>query len=152
MSPEAEAKGSIDFRPVRNLSLKRTSAGTLIVWLKFPTNLFSICVHSLVLDFKAIYLFFNYTVLISHNLFGTRESPYFPKKGEIRTFLGHFMAGIRFPLDHILVFILKYVDIPLCCYTPGSLGYMVGFLSLSYQVSILSGFVLLFPFCSRYKD
>lgn len=44
--------------------------------------------------------------------------------------LSHFMVGLRFPLGQYLLKILSFYDVPLCRYSPTSIGAMTGFLSL----------------------
>lgn len=53
-------------------------------------------------------------------------------EGEIGLYLGHFMSGLRFPLDLDLVEILKFYGVLQCRYIPSSIGCMISFLSLFF--------------------
>lgn len=61
------------------------------------------------------------------------KRPCFLGEGEVGVYLGHLMAGLKFPIDPDLLAILEYYDLPLCRYSLVSIGCMVGFLSLLCQ-------------------
>lgn len=58
------------------------------------------------------------------------ERPFFHVEGEVRVYLGHFMTGLRFPLDSGLLEILRFYNVTLCHYSPASIGFMTSFISL----------------------
>lgn len=62
--------------------------------------------------------------------------PSFQRKGEIGTYVDHFIASVRFLLDLDLQIILKFFGLPLCQYTPGSHGSTIAFNSLLCLASI----------------
>lgn len=58
------------------------------------------------------------------------EGSFFPSKGEVGVYLGHFIASLRFPLDLDLMKIFCFYNVTLCRYSPASIGCMIGFNSL----------------------
>lgn len=74
-------------------------------------------------------LFFLLSSPYEGRLLRESEHSFFSRKNEIGVYYSYFAAELRFPVDHYLVIILNYYDMPLCWYTPSFLGCIAFFIS-----------------------